>query len=81
MPLLKVDSITNRSDNASPELSQGATIPSGKTISGAGGMTVNGTLTGTFSGDGSQIVNAVTLSKSFAIKLILDPGNQVPYRS
>ena len=78
MPLLKVDSITNRSDNASPELSQGATIPSGKTISVTGGMTVNGTLTGTFSGDGSAIINVVSLGKMFAIKLILDP---LPFRS
>ena len=78
MPLLKVDSITNRSDNASPELSQGATIPSGKTISGTGGMTVNGTLTGTFSGDGSAIISVVSLGKMFAIKLILDP---LPFRS
>ena len=78
MPLLKVDSITNRSDNASPELSQGATIPSGKTISVTGGMTVNGTLTGTFSGDGSAIISVVSLGKMFAIKLILDP---LPFRS
>ena len=81
MPQLKVNSITNRIDNGSVELLEGATIPSGKTISGSGGMTVNGTLTGTFSGDGSQIVSVVTLGKTFAIKLILDSGNQVPYRS
>ena len=76
MPLLKVDSITNKSNNASPELSQGATIPSGKTISGAGGMTVNGTLTGTFSGDGSALTGLTfaTISNIYAIKLIIaDP--------
>ena len=78
MPQLKVDSITNRSNNASPELPQGATIPSGKTISGAGGMTVNGTLTGTFSGNGSAITNLSTSNKPYAIRLILDP---LPHRS
>jgi hypothetical protein len=81
MPQLKVDSITNRSNNASPELPQGATIPSGKTISGAGGMTVSGTLTGTFSGNGSAIINAATTQRLYALKLVFDPGNQVPYRS
>ena len=78
MPQLKVDSITNRSDNAPPELSQGATIPSGKTISNSGGMVVNGTLTGTFSGDGSAIVTSTPPRRPFSIKLIIDP---LPFRS
>ena len=76
MPQLKVDSITNRSDNAAPTLTQGATIPSGKTISGTGGMTVNGTLTGTFSGNGSALTgfSYATASKAYATKLIIaDP--------
>lgn len=77
---IQVDSIST-DQNTAPTLTQGATIPSGKTISGTGGMTVNGTLTGTFSGNGSALVSVTTLGKTFAIKLILDPGNQVPYRS
>ena len=74
---IQVDSIATE-QNTAPTLTQGAIIPSGKTISGTGGMTVNGTLTGTFSGDGSAIISVVSLGKMFAIKLILDP---LPFRS
>ena len=81
MPQLKVNLITSRSGNNSPELLQGAIIPSGKTISNSGGMVVDGTLTGAFSGDGSGISNIVDVSRTYAIKLIVDSGNQVPYRS
>jgi hypothetical protein len=42
MAQLKVNVITNRNDNGSPELTQGATIPSGKTISGSGNINVVG---------------------------------------
>ena len=77
MPLLKVDSITNRSDNGAPTLTQGATIPSGKTISGSGNMNVVGALTATtFSGNGSALTgfSFATSSKVYAIKLIIaDP--------
>ena len=82
MSKIKVDNITNRSDNAPVELTEGATIPSGKKISvTTGGMVVNGTFTGTFSGDGSAITNTINISRAYAIKFILDPGNQIPYRS
>ena len=73
MPQLKVDSITNRSNNAPPELSQGATIPSGKTISGAGNMNVVGILSATiFSGNGSQLtgITFATIQKSVVVSLI-----------
>ena len=77
MPQLKVDSITNRSDNAAPTLTQGATIPSGKTISGAGGINVVGVLTATtFSGNGSALTGFTfaTTSNAYATKLIIaDP--------
>ena len=81
MPQLKVDSITNRSDNAAPTLTQGAIIPSGKTISGTGGMNVDGTLTGTFSGDGSGLTGFTfaTTSKIYAVKRITDWT--LPFRS
>ena len=68
---IQVDSIVT-DQNATPTLSQGATIPSGKTISGAGGMTVNGTLTGTFSGDGNALsgITFATLKKTIGLSLI-----------
>ena len=78
MAQLKVNVITNRSDNGSPELTQGATVPSGKTISVAGNMNVNGTLTGTFVGNGSGLGQFASAPKAYGIKLILDP---IPFRS
>ena len=79
MPQLKVDSITNRSDTNAPELLHGATIPSGKTISNSGGMVVEGTLTGTsFVGSASGLINIATISRVYAIKILIDP---LPYRS
>jgi hypothetical protein len=79
MAQLKVNVITNRSDNGSPELTQGATIPSGKTISGSGDMNVVGIVTATsFVGDGSVLGQFASASKAYGIKLILDP---IPFRS
>ena len=53
-------------------LSQGATIPSGKTISGSGNINVDGTLTGTFVGNGDGItgVTFATISKTIAFSLL-----------
>jgi hypothetical protein len=82
MPQLKVDSITNRSNNAPPELPQGATIPSGKTISGAGNINVVGVLTATaFSGNGSGLtgLSFIAQGKALAIKIITD--SVLPFRS
>jgi len=68
---IQVDSISTE-QNTAITLSQGATIPSGKTISNSGGMVVNGTLTGTFSGNGSALANLQfsTIGKSIAISLV-----------
>ena len=79
MTQLKVNVITNRNDNGSPELTQGATIPSGKTISGSGNINVVGNVTATsFVGDGSGLGQFASASKAYGIKLILDP---IPFRS
>ena len=82
MPQLKVDSITNRSDTGAPTLTQGATIPSGKTISGAGNMDVVGVLTATtFSGNGTALTGIIpiTIGKVYSIKIITDWV--LPFRS
>ena len=70
---IQVDSIQSFDPpDSSVILSQGATIPSGKTISGSGNINVVGTLTGTFSGDGSAItgIEFATLSKTIAFSLL-----------
>ena len=80
MAQLKVNVITNRSDNGSPELTQGATVPSGKTISGAGNMNVVGNVTATnFVGDGSALGQFASAPKAYALKLIW--ADQIPFRS
>ena len=75
---IQVDSIATE-QNTAITLSQGATIPSGKTISNSGGMVVEGTLTGTsFVGSASGLINIATISRVYAIKILIDP---LPYRS
>ena len=79
MPQLKVDQIVNKNNSGSPELLFGITIPSGKTISGSGGINVVGIITATsFVGDGVNLTNLSNSQKQTAIKLILDP---LPFRS
>ena len=77
---IQVDSIQSFDPpDSSVILSQGATIPSGKTISGSGNMNVDGTITATsFVGDGSGLGQFASASKGYAIKLIIDP---LPFRS
>ena len=74
MPEIKVDRVVNRNDNGAPELSNGATIPSGQIISGAGGINVTGIVTASsFSGAGNNLTNLTmaTESKSIALKTIM----------
>ena len=77
---IQVDSIQSFDPpDSSVILSQGATIPSGKTISGSGDMNVVGIVTATsFVGDGSVLGQFASASKAYGIKLILDP---IPFRS
>ena len=67
---IQVDSIATE-QNTAPTLTQGATIPSGKTISGAGNMNVNGTLTGTFSGNGSALTGFTFANQSNVVSINL----------
>jgi len=69
---IQVDSIATE-QNTAITLSQGATISSGKTISGSGNMNVVGVLTATtFSGNGSALtgITIATKGKVIAISLI-----------
>ena len=71
---IQVDSIQSFDPpDSSVILSQGATIPSGKTISGSGDMNVVGNVTATSfvgNGDGITGVNFATVSKTIAYSLL-----------
>jgi hypothetical protein len=71
---IQVDSIQSFDPpDSSVILSQGATIPSGKTISAAGNMNVVGIITATSfvgNGDGITGVNFATVSKTIAFSLL-----------
>ena len=73
MSRINIDKITNATDNGPVELSEGAIIPSGKTISCDGNMNVVGIISATsFSGSVSGF--APSSSKTYALKLIIaDP--------
>jgi hypothetical protein len=71
---IQVDSIQSFDPpDSSVILSQGATIPSGKTISSSGDMNVVGNVTATSfvgNGDGITGVNFATVSKTIAYSLL-----------
>lgn len=74
MTQIKVDRVVNRNDNGAPELSKGASIPSGQVITGDGGVNVTGIITASsFSGSGSRLTNLsiATQGKAIALKRIL----------
>ena len=89
MSKIKVNYVTNKNEDGAVELSRGATIPSGKTLTANGNATATGTVTvgtvnvntatvtgnvsGTLSGDGSNLSNlpSVNVGKIMAIKRIL----------
>jgi len=89
MSKIKVNYIANKTEDGAVELTQGATIPSGKTLTVTGNPTVTGimtattvnvttvnvtgTVTGTLSGDGSNLSNlpSVNVGRIMAIKRIL----------
>jgi hypothetical protein len=89
MSKIKVNYIANKTEDSAVELTQGATIPSGKTLTVTGNQTVtgimtattvnvttvniSGTVTGTLSGDGSNLTNlpSVNVGRIMAIKRIL----------
>jgi len=96
MSKIKVNAISNKLDEGAPELTKGATFGSSSVLSVAGNVNITGVstansviatnvsvvgvITGTFSGDGSQMVGlpVITGGKSVALRMILDP---VPFRA
>jgi len=66
MSEIRVNKLINETGSGSVELTQGATLPSGKTISGAGGLNVTGVVTATtFSGNITGV--AATFSGNVSI--------------
>ena len=77
MPTATIQVNSIRSDQNSPTVSlvQGATIPSGKTISCNGNMNVVGILSATsFSGDASRLTNVPFTNSGKAISISLIVG-------
>jgi len=81
MAKIKVNSIVNKNDDGAPELTKGATVPSGQTFTAEGNVNIVGVVTATsFVGNGSELtgLSIATPSKAIALKAILDP---LPFRS
>lgn len=89
MSKIKVNYVTNKNEDGAVELSRGAIVPNGKTLTTNGNVTATGTVTagtvnvnaatvtgnvsGTLSGDGSNLSNlpSVNVGRIMAIKRIL----------
>ena len=89
MSKIKVNYVTNKTEDGAVELPRGATVPNGKTFTTNGNATATGTVTagtinvnaatvtgnvsGTLSGDGSNLTNlpSVDVGRIMAIKRIL----------
>ena len=89
MSKIKVNYVTNKNEDGAVELTRGATIPNGKTLTVNGNATATGSVTvgtvnvntatvtgnvsGTLSGDGSNLSNlpSVDVGRIMAIKRIL----------
>ena len=81
MSKIKINSIVNQNDDGAPELTRGATIPSGQSFDVEGNVNVVGVITASnFVGNGSGLtgLNIATQNKAIALKAILDP---LPFRS
>tara|TARA_R100000005_G_C4991203_1_gene198589 strand:+ start:562 stop:810 length:249 start_codon:yes stop_codon:yes gene_type:complete len=78
MAKIKVNSIVNFNDDGAPELTQGATIPSGYTLDVNGDVNATGIVTATnFIGNGSNLTGLpiATVQKKMAYNLIFGPEN------
>ena len=82
MSQIQVNSIVNVSDTGGPELSFGATIPTGQVFSALGDVNVSGIITATnFVGNGSGLtgLTIATQSSAFAYQWLFGPEHN--YRS
>lgn len=77
MSRIRVNNISNRTDDGPVTFTRGISIPSGSTLSSQGGMNVVGIISSTsFSGNGASLtgINIASVNRIFAVKYILaDP--------
>lgn len=74
MSKIKINSIVNQNDDGGPELTRGATIPSGQSFDVQGNVNVVGVITASnFVGNGSGLtgLSIASQSKAIAFKRIL----------
>lgn len=70
MSVLRVNQITNLNDDGAVEFSEGLTISSDTTISGAGGINLTGIVTATtFVGNGFNLTRSDSVSHSKMVAL------------
>ena len=67
MSQIRVDGVVNEAGTGSVELTQGASLPSGKTIAGAGGLNITGVSTITQFGAGFTVTGDVTLTGDLTV--------------
>jgi len=78
MAKIKVNTIVNFNDDGAPELTQGATIPSGYTLDVNGDVNATGIVTATnFIGNGTGFTGLTisTVQKKIAYNFIFGPEN------
>jgi len=82
MSQIQVNSIVNVSDTGGPELSFGATVPTGQVFTAGGDVNITGIITATnFVGNGSNLtgLSIATKSSAFAYQWLFGPEHN--YRS
>lgn len=76
MSKIQVNSLVNKNDDGAPELTYGATVPSGQVFSALGDVNVSGIITASsFSGNGSGLTNLsiATKGRSIAFRILFGP--------
>tara|TARA_Y100000004_G_scaffold107316_1_gene120446 strand:+ start:178 stop:453 length:276 start_codon:yes stop_codon:yes gene_type:complete len=81
MSTLRVNKLTNRLNTAGPQFTQGATVPSGKTITGDGSINTAGSVTSNdISVTGNVTANGTITAATFSgtgVNLTNVPGTKV----
>ena len=67
MSQIRVDGLVNEAGTGSVELTQGASVPSGKTLAGAGGLNITGVSTISQFGAGFTVAGDVTLTGDLTV--------------
>jgi len=69
MSILRINQISNKTDNGSPTFTKGVVVAPGYALT-CSGINITGVITATsFSGDGTNLINLPTVSASKAVAL------------